>query len=434
MPNLPLPTTTIYPFWGAAYATNIQTYNRDGSIPTQWLSSDTLSATVSPGQNEASIFSPTVTWFNAAMGQVALSMTAAQTAMLAIEGDYWLTIYGTRSGTTYPIAWLWVQVVPAAGSQAAASPPDLITLAYANRLLGALTLTPDQFEQIPTLITAASAAWRSWCGRYFTQATIVEDLVVELDGYVALHQIPCYQVNRVQVNPSTAITIWNSSATSAWVSATNTGSLITGLTLASLVLNWEASGNENSQAIAITAGQTITSLASSITAVGNGWMATADSVLGAWPALQICDAYASKGATANDTPTGSAQFSVYSSNVTNSYFHPDRGQETGMLYVGRQNTGSFDPSWGPTYGDAIAQTEPKGKARVTYPGGFPTVPYDIQKGVLDLVKICLEQLKNDLLLSSEKAKDYSYNLALDMIEALPKNIRQVMAMYRIHNG
>lgn len=437
--GLPLPTTTLNPTVGLAYARNIQAYNEDGTIPTIWLNTDTLAATLSPGQGLASLFAPTVTWFNAGQGQVSLSMTGTQTAMVSPDAVYWLEIQGTRSGTTYPLAWMWCQFLPAAGSQAVASPPDLITLPYANRLLSALVLTPSQFEMIPTLITASSAAWRKWCNRRFTKQTTsavdqinVQVCEVELDGSIRLDEIPVNYIQRIQTNPTEAMVASNNTAATAWCYAATTGDVASGQAITGLVLNWESGGALNSTTITFAANETISSLASAISAAGSGWTATADSVLGAWSVAELIDLLASQGASPNDQPNGYASYNVYASNCTNIWFHPDDGQKTGIVFVGRQ-TDDLGVKWGPTWGDIISVQPVKGRVLATYNGGYATVPFEVQLGCLELVKACLERLKSELILKDEKGIDYAYTL-IDQPGAIPDHVRQQMALYKVTNA
>lgn len=436
---LPNPTTTLYPTLGMDYARNIQIYNLDGTIPTVWLNTDTLTATISPGQGLPSVFSPTATWVNAPLGQIQLAMGNAQTALLSIDAQYWVEITGTRSGTTYPLAWMWCQVLPAAGSQAAATPPDLITLQYANRMLGSLNLNPTQFEMLPDLVTTCSAAWRRWCTRRFnkqdatsTDYIFTEMCEVTLDGSIRLKEIPINYIQRIQTNPTLALTASNPTANSAWMYAATTGDIASGQTITGLVLNWESGGTTSSQTILFSslATQAISSLASAISAVGSGWTATADPVLGQLPVTQLIDLDTSFGASPNDVPYGFMGLNVFSSNITGIYFHPDDGQLTGIVYVGRQ-TNDLGPQWGPYYGDSLSVQPTQGRVLVTYNGGFQTIPKEVQIGCLELVKACLLRLKTDEMLKSEKAKDYAYEL-ISQMDAIPHHVRQWMALYKIH--
>jgi hypothetical protein len=317
--------------------------------------------------------------------------------------------------------------------QAVAAPPDLITIPYAAMMLRQIALTSVQLEQVPTLIASASSAWRRWCNRRFDQAVFIEEVPVEADGSIRLAQIPVNRILRIQANPTSALTVTNTTATSAWVNLATTGDASIGLTITGMTLNWESAGALNTNTITYTSNQTIASLATAINAVGSGWNAVADSVLGLWPVTEIMDGLASLGASPNDTPDAGAIFHVYSANLTNSYFHPDSGQETGILYVGRQSS-DLGMRWGPGWGDSTSTVGTMAKVKVQYNGGFAAIPPDVQEGTVELVKASLERLKTDLLISSETAADYAYTVALEMIESLPRHVRQRMAQYRVSNA
>ena len=90
--------------------------NRDGTAPTGFLSSDTLNAYVWQGQNQASLFSPTVSWNNYATGLVNLSISNPQTTALDQVGTYHMQVTATRSGVTVVIIDCLLVVLPAPGS------------------------------------------------------------------------------------------------------------------------------------------------------------------------------------------------------------------------------------------------------------------------------------------------------------------------------
>lgn len=437
--SLSAPATTLTVVQGAALARTLQGVNLDGTTPTQFLGTDTLTATVWLAQAEASITTPTAAWSNAAACQVAISLTGTQTASLALDTTYNLQVFATRSGTTYCIAWLYLQVLPAAGSQAAASPPDLITGPYAAQLLAQLSLTEAQLEAVPTLITAASDAIRSWCNRRFDQGTVTEELPVvsggELDGVIRLSRPPINYIQRIQCFPSAALTVANTTANAAWIYPATTGDVASGQTITGLVLNWISGGVTSSSTITYAAGQTINSLATAIGAVGSGWTATADTVLGAWPVTEIIDGLASKGAASGDEPDDGAIFHVYAEDITDSRFVADDGQNTGMVWVGRRWGDSVDWRWGP---DAPAWTDAgasdDGRVKVTYNGGYATIPREVQLACVELVKSQLSRLGTEMLIRSETAADYSYTINDSQILALPTPVLQGLVRYRITNA
>jgi hypothetical protein len=97
--------------------------NRDGSIPTGFLSTDTLSAAVWSGQSQAPLFAPAVSWNNFAVGAVNLGVTNAQMATLDQAGTYHLQVSVTRTGMTVVIIDCLLSVLPAPGSSSQVTTP-----------------------------------------------------------------------------------------------------------------------------------------------------------------------------------------------------------------------------------------------------------------------------------------------------------------------
>ena len=90
--------------------------NRDGSTPTGFLGTDTLTATVWQGQSQAALFSPTVSWNTFSSGLVNLALTSAQTTGLDQIGKYHLQISVTRGGTSTVIVDCLLKILPTAGT------------------------------------------------------------------------------------------------------------------------------------------------------------------------------------------------------------------------------------------------------------------------------------------------------------------------------
>jgi hypothetical protein len=90
--------------------------NRDGSTPTGFLSSDTLTATVWQGQSQTALFSPTVSWNTYTSGLINLSVSSAQTSGLDQNGKYHLQISVTRSGVTSVVSDCLLKILASAGS------------------------------------------------------------------------------------------------------------------------------------------------------------------------------------------------------------------------------------------------------------------------------------------------------------------------------
>ncbi len=320
-------------------------------------------------------------------------------------------------------------------------PPDLITYDYCEAALSEVALTDGQRDFIPYLISAASEAVRRYCfNRYFDwRNNIVEVYPISLDGYVRLYQVPVSQVLRIQANPQLALTIVNNSPSIQFAQAyfAYTGQAGTGgvnpQVATGIVLNWTSSGVLNTQTIAYTGGMIISNLATLINGIGAGWNASTDAVLGLWPVTELDGGYVSQGCALSATPDTGAQFNVLL-DITCGQLTPN-GQRTGFLWVGNQYSNSTAARWGPG-GDELfgypANNASQSRAKITYAAGYTTIPPDVQYWTAQLVKWKTEVAKQEFLLMQEKAADYSYVLADQMVHAMPATVREGLAQWRLH--
>ena len=85
---------------GTARDFPLQINNPDGTAATQFVNTDTLTASVWQGQNETPVLTPAVTWLNsnAPAGQILISLQNADSSSLAY-GQYYIQAYATRVGT-----------------------------------------------------------------------------------------------------------------------------------------------------------------------------------------------------------------------------------------------------------------------------------------------------------------------------------------------
>lgn len=439
--------STLYPYQGLQFEKNLQVYNADGSqaINTFTVNS-ALSASVWQGQNQATIFTPTVIWFTAKatqtgydQGQIALSIAGAQTSSLDPAGEYFLLVNATTAGITAPVWEGRIKVLATPGTTTPA-PPDLITYDYCESAMSEIGLSDTQRDFLPYLISAASQAVRRYCfDRHFDLRPLVETYSVSLDGYVRLYQIPVQQILRVQANPQLALTITNNSTSVQFSQAyfSYTGQIggfgASAQTATGLTLNWINSGILSTQTLTFTPGETIATLAVAINAVGSGWSATADSLLGLWPVTELDGGWVAQGCSANASPSRGATFNVLL-DLANATLTPN-GQRTGFLWVGRQNSSWAAQQWGPG-GDSLfddnGQQIQMARAKITYAAGFTTIPSDVQHWTAQLVKWKFETMRQELLLLQEKAADYSYQLSEQMVHAMPATVREGLAQWRLH--
>lgn len=110
--TLPVGFTAVYPF------TIQQGY--DTAVTSVFSGSDTLSASVWPGDDIAQSFAPTMAWVSATAGTATLTIAGASTSSLA-AGSYRLTVSVTVSGAKYLIhdGTLTLSAVAGTGTQGA---------------------------------------------------------------------------------------------------------------------------------------------------------------------------------------------------------------------------------------------------------------------------------------------------------------------------
>lgn len=408
--------------------------------PSTYLPTDTLTGTIWLAQGEPAVVSFTPTWFNATLGQYVIFLTPAQTAALSIDTTYNVQVFVTRGAAgPFCIGWVYLSVYPAAGSQPSATPPDLSPGIDVLRLLAQLSLTEDQLEMVPTLISAASAGFRRACNdRDFTRTTYTKEFESELNGQIRLSQIPVNQILRVQGNRTTALTITadRSRLTSARVLSTITGDYATGITITGLTLISVANGTQTPTQIPFTAGMTVSDLAGLINAV-SGWTATvgqggpSDLGFGPWPVTELVGGLIAQGALGED----GVQLAVFADDLDDVWPDPDDGMATGIIWVGRPNQsgGMLGPRWGPGWQDFddIGSAALHTRVRVTYDAGFAVIPADVKRAIADYVKAMLLRFKTDFYLRSESAGDYAYTLAEQVQGDMPPEVMQVAAKYRL---
>jgi hypothetical protein len=410
----------------------------------------TPSAAVWEGGDQATIFAPTVAWCTTnpitlatqtgyTQGQVSISFLAASTLPLDPAGEYHVIIYATTNGETIA-AWEGMLSIRATPGSVTLSPPDLCTYDYCLGMLRNLNLTDDQIDVIPLLIPAASMAVRKECHRYFDLRTGITDFLdVALDGTVRLYQVPIQIITRVQGVPAQALQVYNASSSvqSAQAYFTYSGTVngygSTARTATGLYLNWISNGvaYNSATSLAFTAGMTINSLASLVNGLGAGWVAQADSTYGAWAVTEFDPGgFVAQGASVNSVPGDGAIFNVLLDLGTPELDDPERG----FLQVGRLMQNNLAQIWGPGGDQMFSSSRQRrlGRAKVTYSAGFSAIPSDVQYQTSQLVKWKLELGIQELLLKSETAADYKYELADAMVADMPPTVRRALSRWVIH--
>jgi hypothetical protein len=354
--------------------------------------------------------------------------------MLTAGTEYRLLIYALTSGEQVVAADCLFEVIASPGF-VSPSPPDLITYNYCLALISAgQTLDSNQTDALPFLITEASTLVRKEMGqRDFTRKVYTEEYNSQLNGFVALKQMPVNVVTRVQgyLQAALNITANSTSFTSAFVQWITTGDWYSGtLTYTGITLVSYQNGVEAQTPLLFSSYPTVTQLASAVGMV-SGWAAYVSGNLGSFGTAT--DLAAASTGTAQGAMDGDGcELLVYSEDLAVTKLE----NAIGFLWTGRRRIASaFGGRWGEDGGDLADMDSPSiGRVLVTYDAGFNTIPEPVQRAVVELVKISLFQLKMNDMLESERAGEYNYKVTPDMWAALPSQVKQRLSMYRIHRA
>ena len=408
-------------------------------LPLTFGSSTTLKGYVWQGQNQSTIFAPTITWYQTTgyqTGQIALAIAGTQTSGLDPAGEYSLLITTTTSGVESPAIRALLKILATPGTTTP-TPPDLISYDYCLSQLSVIPLTPEQLDLLPWLIASASQAVRLECNnRYFDLRTLTEWHEVYQDGFCRLWQEPIQIVTRVQGNPQQQVLTISNTASSvqtaqAYFSYTgfDGGYNTNAKTATGIVLNWVSNGVASSANPLYASNPTINQMATAINAIGSGWSAQVASGYGSWACTELTGGFVAQGCAENSSPTRGAQFNVLSDLTI-----PKLRPRSPMLWVGRQYSGNqlaqqFGPGGYEMFG---GDDEDFGLVKVTYVAGFPTIPPDVQFQTAQLVKWRIELGIQELLLKAENADDYNYDLATELVHNMPRPVREALGKYKYH--
>jgi uncharacterized protein YyaL (SSP411 family) len=148
---------------------------------------------------------------------------------------------------------------------------NLITRERAQQALaGVSSFTNEELRIIDHILAAVSEAVRNYCGRDFVARPYDELYDGTGTAELLLRQYPVLSVERVAACPATVLRVSNTSSANQRASVQVTRD---GLTLIRV-----ASGTQTTDtSVTFAANATIAALATAITALGNGWSATAES-------------------------------------------------------------------------------------------------------------------------------------------------------------
>ena len=143
---------------------------------------------------------------------------------------------------------------------------NLISLARALNNITSVTLNATEQNSLANLITAVSRAIKRYTRRDFILSTYDEYYNGNGDRRLLVRQYPIQSITRVGYGPYSVMRVSNSNNYPRATAATNS----TGMTLFYI----DNSGNPNSTTLSFSNYPTISTLATAINALGNGWSAT----------------------------------------------------------------------------------------------------------------------------------------------------------------
>jgi hypothetical protein len=279
---------------------------------------------------------------------------------------------------------------------------DLISAARAQYVPDIATAYAANSAYVATLISAASAAIRKYTRRNLTQDDYTEYFSGArhaIGDYKAVPQLvlsesPVQSVARVATDPTTVLTITN---TSSSVQRATVGTTSTALTLTRV-----ASAVSTSNTLSFATYPTLTLLAAAITAVGNGWAAT---VTSGYTAHASADLYNPQGAASAKT-SGGVELLMFIEDVNDWRCDYDAGIITSAcLPAGVDNI------------------------RVDYNAGYVTVPEDLQDICAKLVLRMYQGDKVNHTAKSTTLGPYSITYA-DQVLGMNKDLCMALSAYR----
>lgn len=421
----------------------IQLYNRDGSVAAGvFEDSDTLACAVWPGDGQAVILSPTITWIDADAGEVQISFNNADTATVP-PSRYRIRATATRTGRSGKLlpTGSTLEITDVPGST---SCTDLVTQDYLAAALaaGGLQLTTAHLEVLPSLAKSASRSIRRHCNRYFNRSgpngvIPAFDGVYEIDWPSRSFLLREYPINappRVRTNPTIVLTVFNSdTATNQqayyYLQTDGTVEDVDDVSPATtgLVLVRVASAVTTTTTLTWADYPTLAQLAAAITGLGAGWQAVVEDGFTLW---KSADFRVGQGAQAALGYQSNVGLSILADDVPCIY-----NARTGIVTLSEQVN---DPFTSPRFGvylqtdldDCQVYGGPQG-IRVTYDAGWDVVPEDVQAATVETVLDWLNKLSLDQNLGSESdgARSYVLNTAFANF-MVPKSVLGKLAHYR----
>jgi hypothetical protein len=426
---MPMPRVKVVQ--GIARDFTYQTPNGDGTFGAGFVSTDAITSTVWVGDSQSSVATPTVVWGSSQVLPAAGASTTLWTVQFnetdtasLTPGLYRLQVFATHATRT---ACLFDGLLELLDTPGSGTDGDLCSYTYVETMLAPLRLSSDERNMLSYLKQECSAEIRKWCGqRDFNQQSYVEEYIADLNGFVALNQMPVNAVTRVRGYPQTALSI--SAAPSvfqeAWVTPLYTGDWASGLVYTGISLNSIASAVPSSTTLLFASYPTVGALATAVSAV-SGWRGLTSGNFSQWQSADLMSYGSAQGAMDD----GGCQLRVYAEDLACTRLD----NATGMFYVGRHRINStISQSWGPDYPLIEDLEAPEiGRVQVSYNAGFITVPLPVQLACVELVKASIERLRRNSILRSEDDGRYKYTMDLATVADLPYSTQCRLAKWRM---
>lgn len=256
-------------------------------------------------------------------------------------------------------------------------------IAWTSQYLADQGYTSSDQTRVEACITSAQKAMEKYCKRSFESAEYTKQFRVKNDGFIFLDAFPCDWVGRVLSNQEIAITV-TSTATNPAISTADTA----------LKLIYYSSGARQNQSLTYASNVTMTALATAISAV-SGFSATAKSPYTSFPSSDLIS---------GQTYTPTANLLLWCEDTGTQY---DCDLPRGVIRV---------------------QGIVNKPVKVTWTGGFTSIPEDLQRVCAELAKNTFNAIKGNEI--SENLGPYSYMLSGSGSSRLPLTVRKILELYR----
>jgi hypothetical protein len=411
----------------------VQTPNGDGTVGSEFVSSDAIFAKVWAGDSEAALATPSCVWGTSSVTPAAgapltlwtIQFNGSDTSSLS-PGLYRCQVFATHGSRT---ACLLDGLLELIDTAATSTDGDLVSFTYVETLLAPLRLKGTEREMIWLLKTEASDAIRKYCGqRDFTRKTYTEEYVAELNGWVALRQMPVNNVTRIRGYKQTVLSITAAPSVNqqAWVTMTTSGDWYTNtLVYTGITLNAVSNGTLTTNSFLFANNPTVASLAAAVAATPS-WSALTTPVFGLYPSTDLSPpgGLTAQGAMDDD----GCELQAYTEDLTCCKLQ----NNTGFLWCGRHRVASsFGQRWGEDWELLEDADGPIGQIQVTYDAGFTIVPTPVQLACAELVGQRIMRLRKDLRLKREDNGVYKYEISDKDIADLPYAMRCALGKWKM---